>query len=71
MSEKIINFKDVLYRHGEETIEGGGFVKPDDTKQEEFNEHWEDDLHAARGCYGWPVIVGCIFAALAGWWGLF
>lgn len=40
MSGKIIIPEGVvLYRHGEETIEGGGFVKPDDTKQEEYENH--------------------------------
>lgn len=33
-------------------------------KQEEFHEHWEDDLKAARGVFGWPLIVGCILTSL-------
>lgn len=60
MSEKITNFEGVLYQHGEGTIEGGGFMRP--TKQEEYENHWKDDLHAARGCYGWPLVVGCILS---------
>jgi len=71
MSEKIINLEGVLYQHGEGTIQGGGFVRPNENKQEEFHEHWEDDLHAARGCFGWPLIAGCAITALAVWWGLF
>ncbi len=36
-------------------------------KIEKYDEHWheEDDLGAARGMFGWPLIVGCIFTALA------
>jgi len=65
MSREIISHEAILYRHGETTIEGGGFMRPNETKQEEYHDRWyeEDDLKAARGCYGWPLIVGCILSA--------
>lgn len=33
-------------------------------KSEEYNKHWEDDLHAARGIFGYPLIIGCILSLL-------
>lgn len=37
-----------------------------DTKREEFHDHrsGEDDLRAARGVFGWPLVVGCILSFL-------
>ena len=64
MSGKIINHEGVLYQHGEGTIEGGGFVRPSDDKQEEYHEYWEDDLKAARGIFGYPLLVSIIFLGL-------
>ena len=33
-------------------------------KKEEYHEHWEDDLKAARGVYGYPLILSCILSFL-------
>ena len=71
MSTKIINLKGVLYQHGEGTIEREGFVRPNENKPEEFHEHWEDDLNAARGVFGLPLMVGSVIVGLVVWWGLF
>lgn len=51
-----------LYIIDKGSIEGGGFEKP--TRQEEYENHWEDDQKAARGCFGWPLIIGCILTSL-------
>lgn len=40
-------------------------------KREKFHEHWEDDLHAARGVFGLPLMVGSVIVGLVVWWGLF
>jgi len=33
-------------------------------QHEKYDEHWEDDLHAARGVFGYPLIIGCMLTAL-------
>lgn len=31
-------------------------------KSEEYHKHWEEDLKAARGIFGYPLIIGCILS---------
>ncbi len=33
-------------------------------KIEEHEHHWKDDLGAARGVFGWPLIIGGILTVL-------
>lgn len=31
---------------------------------EEYEEHWNKDMKAARGIFGWPLLVSVIFLGL-------
>lgn len=44
-----------------------------DKEQEEYNKHWyeEDDLKAARGMFGLPLMVGLVIVGLLVWRSLF
>lgn len=42
-------------------------------KIEDHEEHWdeEDDLRAARGIFGLPLMISSVIVVLVVWWGLF
>lgn len=33
-------------------------------RTEDHEQHWNGDLKAARGVFGWPLIAGCILSFL-------
>lgn len=33
-------------------------------KIEDHEQHWNDDLNAARGVFGWPLIISWVLIAL-------